>query len=149
MTVNVYGRSDNVATKKDNIAIGRKVYGLAYPLGSETGRGYFSKKAGPSLIRNNLSQLLKTIKGERVMLPDYGTNLYYYLFEPLDKRTFTDIRDDILKAISNYMPEIAVLKLTVLPNEKVNYEGVQGLNITLIVQIKDSKEILDVNVGIG
>lgn len=149
MTVTVYGRTANVATKKDNSSVDTKIYGLAYPMGAETGKGYFAKRSGPELIRSNLSQLLKTLKGERVMLPDFGTNLYYYLFEPLDKKTFTDIRDDILRAISTYVPEVNVLKLSVLPNDKVNYEGVQGLNITLIVQIKDSREVLDVKVGIG
>lgn len=84
------------------------------------------------------------------MLPDYGTNLYHFLFEPLDKTTFTAIKDDILRAIDSYAPGVEVIKLSVIPNDKVNYEGVQGLNINLTVRISDLDNLeTDIRVEIG
>lgn len=150
MTTHVYGRPLSVGIKKDVIVTSKKIYGLNYPLGSKNTRGYFSKIAGVDLVKSNLNQLLKTNKGERVMLPDYGTNLYHFLFEPLDKTTFTAIKDDILRAIDSYAPGVEVIKLSVIPNDKVNYEGVQGLNINLTVRISDLDNLeTDIRVEIG
>ena len=43
---------------------------------------YFGNATGQELLKNNLQQLIKTEKGERVMLPDYGLALKKYVFEP-------------------------------------------------------------------
>jgi phage baseplate assembly protein W len=113
-------------------------------------RGYFSKESGVTLVRNNLRQLLLTTKGERVMLPDFGTNLKYFLFEPLDKFTVQNIRDDILLAINKYAPGVKVVSLRVYPSQSISMEGLQGLYINLTVQVEElNQQTLDVNVEIG
>jgi phage baseplate assembly protein W len=150
MTTSIYGRSPSIGIQKDVISTTKKVYGLGYPLPLTPKKGYFAKQSGVTLVRNNLRQLLMTNKGERVMLPDYGTNLQAYLFEPLDKFTVQNIRDDILHAISKYAAGVSVTKLQVYPNNKVNLEGVQGINVVLHVQVQElDNQIIDVKVEIG
>lgn len=150
MTTQIYGRSPSLAVNKAVVATSKKVYGFNYPLEKDPKRGYFSKQSGVSLVRNNLRQLLQTVRGERVMLPDYGANLQNYLFEPLDKFTVQNIRDDILHAISKYAPGVSVIKLQVFPSGKVTSDGFQGIYISLLVQVQelDNQEI-DVQVEIG
>lgn len=147
MSTIVYGNQPHRSLKKEIISTNRKTYGLGYPL---VGSGYFAKQSGVELVRNNLNQLLKTIKGERVMLPNFGTNLPYYLFEPLDRQLFLSIRQDILEAISRYGQGVEVQKLTVLPNDQITLEGVQGLNISLTVKLIElNDQILDFTVSIN
>lgn len=146
MSTVVYGKQPHRGIKKDTIATTRKIYGFGYPFSNGN---YLHKQSGVELVRNNLNQLLKTIKGERVMLPSFGTNLPYYLFEPLDRQLFLGIRQDILDAISRYMPTVVIQKLTVVPNDQVNLEGVQGLNISLNVKLTEyNDQILDFKVSI-
>lgn len=150
MATSIYGKSPSLSVSKDVISTDKKIYGLGYPIQSSPSRGYFSKQSGVTLVKNNLRQLLLTVKGERVMLPDYGTNLQNYLFEPLDKFTVQNIRDEILHTISKYAPGVSVTKLQVFPSGKVNYEGLQGLYITLSVQVQELKDqIIDLQVEIG
>jgi phage baseplate assembly protein W len=150
MTTSIYGRSPSIGIQKDVISTTKKVYGFGYPLPITPKKGYFAKQSGVTLVRNNLRQLLMTNKGERVMLPDYGTNLQTYLFEPLDKFTVQNIRDDILQAISKYAPGVSVTKLQVFPSNKVNLEGVQSLYVILNVQVEElDNQIIDVEVEIG
>lgn len=150
MTTSIYGRSPSIGIQKDIVSTDKKIYGLSYPIESSPKKGYFSKQSGVTLVRNNLRQLLLTNKGERVMLPDYGTNLQYFLFEPLDKFLVQNIRDDILDALAKYASGVTVIKLQVLPSGKVTLDGLQGLSIVLTVQLTElDNQIIDLQVEIG
>lgn len=150
MATSIYGRSPSLAVHKDIVSTEKKIYGFGYPIPSSPKKGYFAKQSGITLVRNNLRQLLLTNKGERVMLPDYGTNLYYFLFEPLDKFTVQNIRDDILGAISKYAPGVTVTRLLVVPSGNVSLDGLQGFSITLNVQIEElNNQTFDLQVEIG
>jgi len=57
-------------------------------------------------IRQSLEILLSTIKGERVMQPDYGANMKEFLFEPLNVSFAKRMSDKIERAILFYEPRI-------------------------------------------
>lgn len=57
-------------------------------------------------IRQSLIILLSTIKGERVMVPDYGANMEELLFEPLTVSLATRMSKHIEKAILFFEPRI-------------------------------------------
>lgn len=57
---------------------------------------------------SDLLLLLLTEKGSRYYNPEYGTNLYKYIFEPNDNITENIIVDDIKNTVSSYMPEISI-----------------------------------------
>ena len=57
-------------------------------------------------IRQSLIILLSTIRGERVMQPDYGTNMEELLFEPLTVSFAKRISDHIERAILFHEPRI-------------------------------------------
>lgn len=53
------------------------------------------------LVKTDIINHLKTQKGERVMMPNYGTRIYDYLFEPYTKSTENDIVNDIKEVFSS------------------------------------------------
>jgi phage baseplate assembly protein W len=57
-------------------------------------------------IKQSLIILLSTIKGERVMQPDYGSNMEEFLFEPLNVSFAKRMSDKIERAILFYEPRI-------------------------------------------
>ena len=57
-------------------------------------------------IRQSLIILLSTIKGERIMQPDYGANMEELLFEPLNVSFAKRMSDKIERAILFYEPRI-------------------------------------------
>ena len=59
-------------------------------------------------IRESLNILLSTERGERVMRPEYGTNIRDLLFEPLDVSTATLVGEEIKKAILLNEPRVFV-----------------------------------------
>lgn len=66
-------------------------------------------------ILSNLKNLLLTAKGERYMLPDFGTNLRLILFENIssEEEFETGLKNEISEAISTWMPYILIEELLV------------------------------------
>ena len=80
---------------------------------SFTGRYLDVTNSTEGEIRANLVHLLLTRKGSRYFLPDFGTRLYEFVFEPLDGPTFSDIEAEIRDTIGIYMPNLQVTNITV------------------------------------
>ena len=59
-------------------------------------------------IRADLLHLLLTNKGERLYLPDFGSDLKKYIFEPNDNITHSEIKDNLNETISKYIPNLTV-----------------------------------------
>ena len=91
-------------------------YGISFPfVDSFTGRYLDVTNTTEGEIRSNLVHLLLTRKGSRYFLPDFGTRLYEYIFEPLDGPTFSDIESEIRDTVQIYMPNLQVTNITVEP----------------------------------
>lgn len=57
---------------------------------------------------SNLYSLLLTVKGERMMQPLLGTDLPYYVFEPLSDSLMNQIRTELTDDIRYWLPYIIV-----------------------------------------
>jgi phage baseplate assembly protein W len=89
-------------------------YGISFPfVDSFTGRYLDVTETTEGEIRANLVHLLLTRKGSRYFLPDFGTRLYEYIFEPLDGPTFSEIESEIRDTVRTYMPNLQVTNITV------------------------------------
>ena len=72
--------------------------------------GYYFKlnNNDKDAIRADLLHLLLTNKGERLYLPDFGSDLRKYIFEPNDSITHEDIRNNLNETIKRYIPNLVV-----------------------------------------
>jgi len=66
-------------------------------------------------IRSNLLHLILTRKGSRYYLPDFGTRIYEFIFEPLDGETFSQIKADIEDQVEKYVPNVTINNITIEP----------------------------------
>ena len=71
-------------------------------------------------IKSNLINLLLTDTGERVMNPNFGTNLKRFLFEGITDNNLETLKDNILNSILSYISEITVTNITLVPNTDNN-----------------------------
>ena len=70
---------------------------------------YFNLNATDAdAIRADLLHLLLTNKGERLYLPDFGSDLKKYIFEPNDDVTHEQIKDNLNATIKRYMPNLTI-----------------------------------------
>jgi|TARA_B110000495_G_C23039300_1_gene622222 phage baseplate assembly protein W len=110
--------------------------------------GYFQQTYSDiERAHTNLKMLLMTAKGERPMMPTYGSDLRSLLFNPGEDEYDGLLVDAVHEAADKWMPEISVISVSVdreidtAPNTAVLY-------ITFIIlSIPGSREELELEVS--
>ena len=95
--------------------------GLKLPLGySDT--GYFKQtKTTLQQAKYNIINLIKTIPGERLGQPAFGSNLHTLLFEPMNE-DFEDILEDSIRtSMETWLPYINIKNIEItFPDYDIN-----------------------------
>ena len=112
-----------------------RTYGVTFPFKeSYDGKYLDTTELDTEEIRSNLIHLLLTRKGSRYFLPDFGSRLYEYIFEPLDGPTFNQIEAEIRDSVEKYIPNLLINKVSVYAAtddlvESVAQAGVNTFNL--------------------
>jgi phage baseplate assembly protein W len=89
-------------------------YGINFPFRDSFDGRYLDLSDTPEEeIRTDLIHLLLTRKGTRYFLPDFGTRLYEYIFEPLDGPTFAQLESEIRETVRIYIPNLKITSIQV------------------------------------
>jgi len=89
-------------------------YGINFPFRDSYDGNYFDlSNTNDEEIRTDLVHLLLTRKGTRYYLPDFGTRLYEFIFEPMDGPTFSEIESEIRESVQEYLPNLTITKISV------------------------------------
>jgi phage baseplate assembly protein W len=105
--------------------IRKNTYGINFPFDDSDSGDFLRLTEIPEReIKSNLVHLLLTRKGSRYYLPDFGTNLYQYVFEPLDDIVIGRIEDEINDAVEKYIPNLKINKITI----ETFYDNIQYIN---------------------
>ena len=105
---------------------------------------YALTKTIPETVQQNLKNLILTVKGERIMNPDFGVGIHQLLFENYDGSLEEIIQGEIVRQAQKHMPFVTIEEVNFLntdlePNKlyvSVNYsidvlgfEGVLALEV--------------------
>ena len=119
--------------------------GISYPL--KPGRkGLFSVETDIKLIEGNIIQILGTRRGERVMLPLFGSRILDFIHEPLDHITCALLRFELIDAISMWEKRIIIDRrnttITPYPQE---FKVVASLRFLLKTYNQPQALVLEIN----
>ena len=128
--------------------LGTKIQGLGWPIGKLSNEAFFNKASGRYLVKAQMEQLLRTRKGERVMLPEFGLDLERYLFDPITSDRAAVITQDIQRAMALYAPNITLLSVRVTGDENVKGYGMPGILISLTVMSSLQDQPINVDITI-
>ena len=93
-----------------------KTYGITFPFTDSFNGQYLDlTDYAKEEVRTDLVHLLLTRKGSRYYLPNFGTRLYEYIFEPLDGDTFSTLRSEIEESISTFIPNLTIQNISIEP----------------------------------
>lgn len=93
--------------------------------------------AGVEDIERSLDILLTTRLRERVLSPDYGSDLEENLFEPVDTRLLTRVREQVKTAILYHEPRIELIDVTA--EEPSESPGVLLIEVQFRVRATNSR----------
>jgi len=103
--------------------------------------GDFTKLFDIDAIINSWRNILSTPKGSYDHDPEFGSNLYLFVFEPADVKTKEAINNDIIQALSTYdnRANISSIDTTFLRNMK-------GFNVSIYVDYEGDTSNLNINI---
>ena len=95
--------------------IRKRTIGVSFPF-VESDDGDYLKltKTASEEVKSNFVHLLMSTKGERYFLPQFGTNLRQYLFDPQSSELDDDIRKEIYDAAEQFMPNIKIKNINII-----------------------------------
>ena len=93
-------------------------------------------------LKYNLVNFLLTNKGERILNPNFGTNIRKQLFNQIDEDIYESLITEISDSINLYFPDITVEKLNVVPTYDNNLITV---NLTYRINISNEKDTITIN----
>ena len=71
------------------------------------------------LVKLDLLNHIFTRKGDRVMMPTFGTSVPDIVFEPLDEETLDTLEEELM-AVFDYDPRVEVIDFTITPDYDFN-----------------------------
>ena len=89
-------------------------------------------------VKSNLINYLLTNVGERVLNPNFGSNLRAFLFEGITEFNLKSLEIKLTNDIQNYFPNVTIESLTLTPSYEEN--SIQ-LDISLSVYNGDTQTI--------
>jgi len=105
--------------------------GITVPIVRGEG-GYFNQSFDTNeKVKQNLENFLKTKRGERRMLPEFGTKMYQVLFEQNDPNLIEITKNILRDEISYWIPEVTIESISIINEE--NEGNVDNYNIVISI----------------
>jgi len=97
-------------------------------------------------IKSDLMHLILTSKGQRLYLPDFGTDLIKFIFEPSDSKTLNDIKIDVKKTVKKYLPNLIVNEITVEQDPSSEHRASIRIDYTITDDVFQETDFVIINV---
>lgn len=126
----------------------KRHFGIKYPFKNE-GFQHFFIDANDTLkdkARSTLMHIVFTPKGQRIRLPEFGTDLIKHIFEQNDSTTWEAVKNEVAESVTRWAPNIVLNNISVVKNEenesqifvRLDYSVKEGNMVTtdsVVVQI--------------
>lgn len=123
-------------TADTNTFIGR---GFAFPMRVDS-TGSIAMVSGPEDIDRSIVMVLSTAKGERLMRPQFGCEIWDQLFDPINANTLGRMAQSVRESLSQWEPRITVEEVQASP--AVDADGKVAIAITYKVNATNDRRNL-------
>lgn len=120
-----------------------KSINIDFPFRDSEG-GFFLKlnTEDTKAIKADLLHLILTNKGERLYLPEFGTNLRKHLFSPFDEITQDEIKTEMIEAIKKFIPNIKIDSIDIEESERNEYGVTVKINYTITEDVFEMQDLI-------
>ena len=123
-----------------------KSININYPF-KDSPKGFFLdlNVTDTKAIKADLMHLILTNKGERLYLPDFGTDLRKHLFQPFDNITSGQIKDEISEAVKKYLPNLRITNVTLDEATESEYGVVVKIEYIITEDVFETTDFVIIN----
>lgn len=123
-----------------------KFININYPF-KDSVEGFFLDltKTDSTAIKADLMHLILTRKGQRLYMPNFGTDLMLYIFEPSDAKTFSEIKLDIKETVKKYIPNLVIEDVIVEQDPTSEHRATIRIDYTITDDVFEEKDFVLIN----
>lgn len=127
--------------------MGERFINIKFPF-QESKKGFFVElnKTDNQAIKSDLMHLILTQKGQRLYMPDFGTNLLKYIFEPNDSITFGDIKTEINQLVKRYLPELIINDISISQSDTNEHVAILRIDYKISDGVFESKDFVEIKI---
>lgn len=110
-------------------------YNIKFPFTANNNNNFFLdlNEDIEDKVASEIAHVILTPKRTRIRMPDFGTDLIKFIFEPNDTGSWDDIEEEVKNSVNKYVEGVTILKVDVLKN--IN-EGEEENEENIILDIK-------------
>jgi phage baseplate assembly protein W len=95
-----------------------------------------------SQAKDNLVNLIMTKKGERLMQPEFGCDIWNLIFQPIvDEDVQIQVENAIIDAVDNWLPYITITNIVVNTDDEL--KDINTFNVSLGFALSSNTNITD------
>ena len=122
---------------------------IQYPFQNSL-KGFFLNltETDQDAVKSDLMHLILTPKGSRFYLPDFGTNLLKFIFEPNDGLTESNIKLEITEVVKKYLPNLTInnIAIDMLDVTDMEYTATIRIQYTITDDVFTSTDFVTINI---
>ena len=103
--------------------IKKQYYGIKYPFTISKQDGFFVDLNSDlkDKVASEIAHVILTQKGTRLKMPDFGTDLIKYIFEPSDTLEWNTVESEIRRAVGQYVSNATIQSVEVKRDESEDH----------------------------
>jgi phage baseplate assembly protein W len=89
--------------------------------------------------------LLLTRKGERLYMPEFGTDLLKFIFSQNTEKNISDLKSEIKETVKKFMPKLTINDVIIEMSELSDYAATVKIDYTITDGVFSENEIITIN----
>lgn len=120
------------------MGVKKQYYGIKFPFTMNNNEGIYLDLNNDyhEKVASEIAHVLLTPKGTRIRMPEFGTDLIKYIFEPSDSFVWDDVKDNIKDNVTRYVPNATIKEIEVIRKDDDN-----SLFVDLKFDVRKGKSI--------
>lgn len=115
------------------MALKKQFYGIKLPFRIDNNDNFFLNlnETMEDKVASEIVHVILTTKRTRIRMPEFGTRLIEYIFEPKDSLTWESIKSEIREAVGTYVPNAALDDIAIVSYDDRENEEENGLYLDI------------------
>jgi len=118
----------------------KQYFGIKYPFTSDDFQKFYVDVNSDTKdkVRSQLMHVVFTPKGQRIRMPEFGTDLIKFIFDPDEGITWESIKSEVSESVNRWINNVKVNDIQVVKNEnddseiyvRLDYSVIEGNKVT-------------------
>ena len=111
----------------------QQLFGIKYPFTHDDYQNFFidANTTEKDKVRSQIMHVIFTPKGQRIRMPEFGTDLIKYIFSPNDSESWESVKNEIVSSVQRYVPGVTLNDVRVVQSEDERAEIFVRMDYTI------------------